>query len=203
MSLEYRPRKGPICNSLAFQDFVDPPIAGEFVRSLCEEDTSQKWRVPLRHFPRPPTSPVPPSGADRMCNTSKQQHTRTYPGVAAFLHGGVYPHPLIFTRGSPPPRKAALSLKPIPIPDLTQRGFQAFVPPAVCSVVAPLIPGSGVPFPPPASPSTFTVHLTDLPHRLGGCGAPEDARRHSMRRACRRRGHGSRAVPAFSSVRTS
>ena len=41
MSLKYRPRKGPICNILAFQDFVAPPIAGEFVRSLCEEDTSQ------------------------------------------------------------------------------------------------------------------------------------------------------------------
>ena len=30
------------CNTIAFQDFVDPSITGGFVRSSREEDTSQK-----------------------------------------------------------------------------------------------------------------------------------------------------------------
>jgi len=93
MSLKYRPRKGPICNILAFQDFVAPPIAGEFVRSLCEEDTSQNGEFLYGALRVSDMSLFRHGVAARVCNTSRQQHTQTNPGVAAFLHGGVHAHP--------------------------------------------------------------------------------------------------------------
>ena len=45
----HRP-SGLVATPPAFQGFVDPSITGGFVRSSREEDTSQKWRVPLRRF---------------------------------------------------------------------------------------------------------------------------------------------------------
>lgn len=163
-----------------------------------------KWRVSLRRFAGFRHVPVPP-----WCSSPGMQHLQAaaHPdrprGGCLPSRRGV-PAPLDLYPGFPAAEEGRFIPETDPLSRTSHNAAsRRLFPPAVCSVVAPLIPGSGVLFPPPASPSTFTVHLTDLPRRLGGCGAPEDARRHSMRRACRRRGHGSRAVPAFSSVRTS
>lgn len=93
MNLAYRPRKELNCSTIAFQDFVDPPIAGEFVRSLCEEDTSQNGEFLYGALRVSDMSLFRHGVAARVCNTSRQQHTQTDPGVAAFLHGGVHAHP--------------------------------------------------------------------------------------------------------------